>query len=827
MPESVTLSAESPARRRGRAYKSCLHAARLLILLEIAIGLAVLLGWTFHNQALEMILPGSVGMKANTALCCVLCGMALFIGYLSYPRRSRRLWCLVLAGLVGLISFLTLIEYMYGVSFGLDEILFRDSPASPGTSFPGRMSPNAALGFLFFSAALVLLGRGRFGALAAQLLALSGFFIALLAALGYMFHAKVLTSIFSLAQIALHTIVCFWLISLALLFVRPNKGFVGILLADNPGGIVARLLVVPAIFTPVFFGLIVFQGVLLGWYDAGFACLLLVLSSIAVGSVATVLSIVQLNGVEAERRRLDRANALAEIRQRGVMEASRLKSEFVANVSHELRTPMNGVLGMTNLLLGSPLSTEQHEQVETIRQSGDALLTLVNEILDFSKIEAGKVELEEKPVHLAICVDEVIVLLSPMARRAKINLIALTDPKLPTTFFGDTARLRQILINLVGNAIKFTSEGEVLMEVAGGPIGDGLYQIDFLVSDTGIGISPAGLTHLFKPFEQIDASSSRRHGGTGLGLAISKRLAELMRGEIRVSSILSVGSTFRLSLPMRPTPGVPGEEQLPPGTRVVLIASGGKYPGVLKRQLEAWGADVLAVPNPLAILHPTDAPFAAVLMDQNAATLETARRLEANPAWKSVPRILFASDEPATVEEKTLFAKRLLKPFKRNHLHAYLLELTGARMVHSLSRITAPINNAPLAETIPLRILLAEDNHINQKVAVALLGRFGYRVDVAGNGLEALDSVIRQPYDLVFLDIQMPEMDGVESAKAMRRKLRDQCPRLVALTANAFPGAREKYLADGFDDYLSKPLVPDVLRQVIIRMAETIPTASG
>jgi CheY-like chemotaxis protein len=480
---------------------------------------------------------------------------------------------------------------------------------------------------------------------------------------------------------------------------------------------------------------------------------------------------------------------------------------------------------MTSLLLDSPLTDEQREHVETIRQSGDALLTLVNEILDFSKIEAGKIVLEEKPFSLAACVDEVINLLALTARRNKINLISFIEPHVPGGFLGDAARVRQILLNLVGNAVKFTDEGEVTLAVTSTLLDENIYRIDFLISDTGMGISPDALPLLFHPFQQGDASATRKHGGTGLGLTISKRLVELMGGDITVSSILSTGSSFRfhLSLPSAILEGSVPEDRLPASTRLVIVAGRGKYPVLLKKQLEAWGARVMGIVDPMTLMEMKDTDLTAVLMDRDTDTVALAAQMKFDPDWNNVPRVLFDFDEPLEGERSNLFTRRLTKPVKRSHLLAILIEMTGGQP--AVKRITGPLGLPPLAEKMPLRILLAEDNHINQKVGLALLARLGYRADVAANGLEALESVGRQPYDLVLLDIQMPEMDGIEATQAIRKKLGTRCPVLVALTANAFHGAREEYLAMGFDDYLSKPILPPALRQLIMRVGKNLAQA--
>ena len=454
------------------------------------------------------------------------------------------------------------------------------------------------------------------------------------------------------------------------------------------------------------------------------------------------------------------------------------------------------------------------------------MLTLVNEILDFSKIEAGKIVLEEKPFSLPACVDEVINLLAVSARRNKINLISFIKPHVLPTYLGDTSRVRQILLNLLGNAVKFTEKGEVTLQIDSTPVKDNIYRLDFVVSDTGAGISPETLPQLFQPFQQGDASATRRHGGTGLGLTISKKLVELMGGTITVSSVVNAGSTFRFSLelPTSPMEGYVPEERLPASCRLIIVAQGGNYPEMLKGQLEAWGAKVAAVVDPMTLMTMLDTKATAVIIDRDDDSVALAAQMQIDPDWAKTPRILLDFGQALPEDREKLFAKHLIKPAKRSHLLATLVELTGGTPAQA--RITGPMGLPPLSDQVPLRILMAEDNHINQKVGLALLGRLGYRADVAGNGLEAVECVLRQPYDLVLLDIQMPEMDGLEACQAMRKKLGDRCPMLVALTANAFHGAREEYLAKGFDDYLSKPLLPPALRQLITRVGKRVPASA-
>jgi signal transduction histidine kinase/CheY-like chemotaxis protein len=785
----------------AKAFHAAIQVARILAILTILLGVSVLCGWLANIAWLKAI--GQ--MKADAAVCFILDGTALLIGYLAPHAPLRKLSSDCLAAAVVLISIPVFVEF-----------------SVTGTRSQMLMAPLSALEFCLFSGALLLLARGPRAIAAAHVMTFTGLFIALFVFLYYLFKAQIYLTFVTPLLMSLTCVVGFVYLGAGILLARPRKGFVALVLADSPGGFVARRLIAPAALAPLFFGWIAVQGVSLGFYDGSFAAGFIVISSMIVICIMTTHAVLELNRVDVERKRLSQARLRADAREVGALEASRLKSEFVANVSHELRTPMNGVLGMTSLLLDSTLDHEQREHVETIRQSGDALLTLVNEILDFSKIEAGKIVLEQKPFSLANCVDEVVNLLALNARRAGVNLISFIEPHVLPAYMGDTSRVRQVLVNLIGNAVKFTEKGEVTLRVTSEPVSDNVYRLEFLVSDTGAGISPEAIGKLFRPFQQGDASATRKHGGTGLGLTITKRLVELMGGEVTVSSTLGVGSTFRFTicLPSCVMDGLVPEDKLPATCRLVIVGKEGNYPVLLKRQLEAWGAKVLGVVDPLTLVKMTETNITAVLMDHDEDSFALAAQTQYDPDWNRVPRILLDFDEPMADDRAALFSKRLTKPLKRSHLLALLVELSGGKP--SAPRLSGPLGLKPMSDAIPLRILLAEDNHINQKVGLALLSRMGYRADVAGNGLEAVESVMRQPYDVVLMDIQMPEMDGLEAAAALRRKLGDKCPVLVALTANAFHGAKEEYLAKGFDDYLSKPILPPALRQLITRLGKSL-----
>ena len=801
-------------KRHGRVFRF----ARLLALALTLFGFGLILGLISPLNTLRECLTDNTG--TDSAACFLLCGLALLMGPLGSARRKKRVAAALCRYAVLVLALNQLLVHL------LPDNGTRYLPAHLAAVFShNSMSPPTAAALLFGTVAVGLLGRGPRRTNTSQIMALAGLSVALFGLIGYLLHAEIFISVLQGTRLRPFTMIGLLLLGSAALLARPNRGMVARFLANDPAGIVARRLFAPAILAPVVIGWIAYTGWRSDYYDAGFACSLLVVGSMGVLCLMTICCMIELGRSERERRRLAEIHLQSESRARGAQEAFRLKADFVANVSHELRTPMNGVLGMTNLLLGTQLTPEQREQAETIRQSGDALLTLVNEILDFSKIQAGKVVFETKPFSIQACVDEVIALLSTVARRGRVNLLAHVTAGTPSTLIGDMPRLRQILINLVGNALKFTDEGEVLVRVSGVARPDTRYDLVFEVIDSGIGISPAALEVLFQPFEQGDNSATRRYGGTGLGLAICRRLAELMGGAVSVTSELGKGSTFRLTVPLEVTPQelVTQADPLPENCRVVLISPAGRYTDLLREELQAWGADVLLLDDPLG--HPLLPSCSAVLLDREANALHLAAKMARNPGWRAVPRVLLSFDEPLGDEQAALFARHLLKPLKRNHLSAALGDLAGVPD----GRLAQQVATQPLAAVAhPLRVLLAEDNFINQKVAVALLGRLGYRADVAANGLEAVDCVLRQPYDLVFLDIQMPEMDGVEACIMMRRKLRGRCPRLVALTANAFPGAREQYLGQGFDDYISKPLLPDTLQRILAAtVPKEIPRAPG